>query len=75
MTDLSVQFPHVDNTFQKVRHLLLKEAKRLEEKHEEQEQITRVAVMMYYAQRKQQGAELARRWLALSHLAALVSTD
>jgi TPP-dependent indolepyruvate ferredoxin oxidoreductase alpha subunit len=70
MTDLSVHCPGLDDVFQKVRHLLLKEADRLEEKHKDEDKVARVAVMLYKVQCEQEKEE-SRRRLARTRFAPL----
>jgi hypothetical protein len=70
MTDLSIMCPALDDIFQKVRYLLLKEATRLEEKHDDEDQVARAAVMIYKARREQEMEE-SRKRLARTRFAAL----
>ena len=71
MTDLSVACPVLDDIFQKVRHLLIKEATRLEEKHEDEDTVARTAVLMYKARCEQEKAEAQKR-LASTHLVQFI---
>jgi hypothetical protein len=71
MTDLSVHCPGLDDVFQKVRHLLLKEADRLEEKHNDEDKVARVAVELYKVQREQEKEE-SRKRLARTRFASSI---